>query len=202
MSTRKVAVFGVSPPANPLFSDPLHSPTNTPSQASGNFGTPITTALVGAGFDVTAISRAESTSSFAPSGLRVVRTSYTVEDLTAALEGHDAAVCVVGPGGMHLQSVMIDAAEAAGVERFIVDDFGWGRNPAGFEEFGEIHKGRVKGWDYAMGRARGNGRFSWTGISTGNPVDWVSRKSLWGVRWEMGRRGEGEEGMRWGEGAG
>ncbi|OIW23591.1 NAD(P)-binding protein [Coniochaeta ligniaria NRRL 30616] len=155
MSIHKVAVFG----------------------ASGNFGTPITAALAAAGFDVTAISRLDSTSVFPP-GLRVARVAYTLPDLSQALEGQDAAVCVVGPGGMHLQSTMVDAAAAAGVRRFIVDDFGWGRESRSFPEFGEIHRGRTRGWDRARERADGEGEggFSWTGISTGNPVDWALRR--------------------------
>lgn len=114
----------------------------------------------------------DSTSAFPP-GLRVAKVPYALADLTNALTGHDAAVCVVGPAGIPLQSLMIDAAEAAGVKRFIVDDFGWGRDSKSFPEFGEIQKGRVKGWDHARERAERNKAFSWSGISTGNPIDWV-----------------------------
>lgn len=99
--------------------------------------------------------------------------AYTVDDLTKALAGQDAAVCVVGPGGIHLQKTMVDAAAAAGVKRFIVDDFGWGRNVNSFPEFGEIHAQRVAGWDHAAMQATANNTFTWTGISTGNPIDWV-----------------------------
>ena len=60
------------------------------------------------------------------------------------------------------------------MKRFVVDDFGWGKNVKGLPEFGEIHARRVAGWDYARVRAEANGRFTWTGISSGNSIDWVS----------------------------
>jgi hypothetical protein len=70
---------------------------------------------------------------------------------------------------------MIDAAEAAGVKRFIVDDFGWGKNVRSFPEFADIHARRVVGWDHAKARAEANPGFTWTAISTGNPIDWVRK---------------------------
>jgi hypothetical protein len=73
---------------------------------------------------------------------------------------------------------MIDAAEAAGVRRFIVDDFGWGRNVRSYPEFDGIHARRVVGWDHAKARAEENSGFSWTGITSGNPIDWVSFRGL------------------------
>ncbi|KAB5525707.1 NmrA-like family protein [Coniochaeta sp. 2T2.1] len=150
--------------------------------ASGNFGLPITTSLPAAGFTVTAISRTASTSSF-PSSLtsnpdfRLVRTEYTLDELTSALKGQDAVVCVVGPGGISLQGMMVDAAVAAGVKRFVVDDFGWGMARKSFEEFGAVHRLRVEGWERARERAEGSGgKFTWTGVSIGNPIDWALNK--------------------------
>jgi hypothetical protein len=129
---------------------------------------------VAAGFDVTIITRAESHAVF-PVDLPVVRTSYTVEKLTAALAGQDAAICAVGPGGIPAQVTMIDAAESAGVKRFVVNDFGWGPVFRGLPEFDDISAQRRVAWDHARDRAAANPRFTWTGITIGNPVDWVSR---------------------------
>jgi glutamyl-tRNA reductase len=142
-------------------------------QASGNFGAPITAALVKNGFEVTIISRVESTATF-PSGLPVIRTPYTTEDLTKALAGQDAVVCAVGPPGMGLQATMVDAAEAAGVKRFILDDFGWGPDFEGLPEFGAVRVQRMEGIEHAKAHTESNPRFTWTSIATGNPVDWVS----------------------------
>lgn len=106
-----------------------------------------------------------------------MKVAYTKEDLVKALLGHDAAVCVVGGAGVHHQTAMIDAAEATGVKRFIVDDFGWGPNVRGLPEFHDVHARRRAQWDYAKARALANPGFTWTGITTGNPIDWVSEKS-------------------------
>ncbi|RAL13066.1 aromatic alcohol reductase [Aspergillus homomorphus CBS 101889] len=143
--------------------------------ASGNFGTPITAALQRAGFAITIISRTDSTSTF-PSGLPVIRTTYTLENLTNALAGQDAAICVVGPGGIGAQVTMIEAAEAAGVKRFIVDDFGWGPEYPNFPEFNAIHAHRRAGWELAKAKAQANPNFTFTGITSGNPIDWAMKR--------------------------
>ncbi|KAK3385695.1 NmrA-like family protein [Podospora didyma] len=143
--------------------------------AAGNFGTPITAALIAAGFAVTAITREESQSVF-PDGIPVIRTTYTVERLTKALAGQDAAVCVVGPGGIGSQIAMIDAAEAAGVKRFIVDDFGWGPESRSLPEFDAIGAPRKAAWDHARAKAKANSAFSFTGVSIGNPIDWALKR--------------------------
>ena len=73
-----------------------------------------------------------------------------------------------------MQGMMVDASVAAGVKRFIVDDFGWGMTSKSFEEFAGVHEVRKAGWERARVRAEeSKGAFSWTGISIGNPVDWV-----------------------------
>lgn len=141
-------------------------------QASGNFGSPITSALHQAGFDVTIISRIDSSTQH-PEGLKVIHTVYDLEHLTEAFAGQDAAVCVVGPGGIGQQTLLIDAAEAAGVRRFIIDDFGWGPDIRGLPEFDAIHAQRRVGWDHAKAKGDANTAFTWTGIAIGNPIDWV-----------------------------
>ena len=103
----------------------------------------------------------------------MIRTTYTVDELTKALSGQDAAVCVVGPPGVTHQVAMIDAAEAAGVKRFIVDDFGWGPTVRGLPEFSAIQAQRRAQWNHAKARAEANPRFTWTGVISGNPIDWV-----------------------------
>lgn len=124
------------------------------------------------GFELTIISRAESPATF-PRGIRVIKVEYTPENLVKALLGQDAAVCVVGPAGVHPQIAMIDAAEAAGVKRFIVNDFGWGPEVRGLPEFDDVRARRKAQWDHAKARADANPGFTWTGISIGNPIDWV-----------------------------
>ncbi|EEP78835.1 predicted protein [Uncinocarpus reesii 1704] len=97
-------------------------------------------------------------------------------DLVKALEGHDAVVCVVGPAGIQYQAVMVEAAEAAKVKRFILNDFGWGPDIRSLPEFHDIHAQRRAGWDRAQVLAKANPEFTYTGITTGNPIDWALQK--------------------------
>ncbi|KAF3760704.1 NmrA-like family protein [Cryphonectria parasitica EP155] len=143
--------------------------------ASGNFGAPITAALLKANFDITIISRTESPST-SPPNTSVLKIAYTLEGLTAALQGQDAVVNVIGPGGKDVQDTITDAAEAAGVKRLIVNDFGWGANIRGLPEFREVHDMRMASWEHAMQMSAQNGSFTWTGISIGNPIDWAMAK--------------------------
>nr|RBR01548.1 hypothetical protein FVER53263_07210 [Fusarium verticillioides] len=143
--------------------------------ASGNFGTPITAALTKAGFNVTIITRNESKSTF-PDGIPVIRTDYNLEALTQALSGQDAVVCVVGPAGISLQATMIDAALAAGVKRFITDDYGWGPEFRSYPEFEAVRAQRAVGVDRAKEHAAANPNFTWTSIATGNPIDWALKR--------------------------
>lgn len=128
---------------------------------------------------MTVVSRAGSAASF-PEGLPVVRVpaaAYAAEHLVGALRGQDAVVCALGPQGIDRQAAaVVDAAEAAGVGRLVVDDFGWGPRDGGgfFPEFAAAHAERRAHWDRARARAEANPAFTWTGVSIGNPVDWVS----------------------------
>ncbi|KAI1200747.1 NmrA-like family protein [Nemania serpens] len=157
---RKVAIFG----------------------AAGNFGAPITSALTGAGFVVTVITRPDSHSASAlPGDLAVLRVDYTdVDALAAALAGQDAVVSAVGPGAIGAAKGMVEAAARAGVRRYIVNDFGWGLNERSLPEFKPIGEPRKLAWDCAKEYARRDeGKadgFTWTGITIGNPIDWALPK--------------------------
>ncbi|KAI1089768.1 NAD(P)-binding protein [Rostrohypoxylon terebratum] len=140
--------------------------------AAGNFGKPITAGLVRAGFEVTIITRITSDSIF-PDGVPVIRTGYTVEKLTTALSGQDAAISVIGPAGLSIQTTIIDAAAAAGVKRFIVDDFGWGPDFNSLPEFRDIGAQRRVTFDHAKTLSEANPSFTYTGIIIGNPIDWA-----------------------------
>ncbi|TVY14193.1 Pinoresinol reductase 2 [Lachnellula arida] len=93
--------------------------------ASGSLGEPITKALIDSGkFNVTVIKRPSSKASF-PASVKVVPADTTsVESVTAAFQGQDAVVSAVGTEGLQGQNVLIDAAIAAGVKRFLPSEFG------------------------------------------------------------------------------
>ena len=94
-------------------------------QASGSLGEPVLNALVKSGkFNVTVVKRASSSASFPDSV--AVRTAdlSSVDSVTAAFEGQDAVVSTVGTAGLSGQSVLVEAAVAANVKRFLPSDFG------------------------------------------------------------------------------
>lgn len=116
----------------------------------------------------------------------MIRTSYDIDGLSAALSGQDAVVCVVGPAGIPLQTTMMDAAEAAGVQRFVVDEFGRAPGQKGLPDFEAVGASRKAVLRYAAQKASLNSGFSWSAIAIGHPFDWVS-KSLGGLRtWMRG----------------
>ena len=82
-------------------------------------------ALVKAGkFNVTVVKRPSSTATF-PASVKVATAELSsVDAVTAAFKGQDAVISTVGTAGLPGQSVLIDAAVAAGVKRFLPSDFG------------------------------------------------------------------------------
>ncbi|KAF9768973.1 hypothetical protein IL306_013674 [Fusarium sp. DS 682] len=93
--------------------------------ATGDVGSVIFKKLTASGlFNVRVLSYSGSTSSFPP-GTDVVKVDFSsVESLTAALAGQDAVVSAVGMAGLTGQKVLIDAAIAAGVKRFLPSEYG------------------------------------------------------------------------------
>jgi len=93
--------------------------------ASGGVGVPVVNALVKSGkFNVTIVKRPSTTATFPDSV--TVRTAdlSSVESVTAAFEGQDAVVSTVGTAGVPGQNILVEAAVAAGVKRFLPSDFG------------------------------------------------------------------------------
>ncbi|KAF2669756.1 NAD(P)-binding protein [Microthyrium microscopicum] len=137
--------------------------------AGGNFGIPITKALRTAGFDLTIISRLESQTKL-PDDIPVIRTTYDLQGLTAALRNQDAVVNVVGPAGLPLQKTMIDAAEAAGVQRFVLDDFGRAPSQTGLPDLEPMGASRREILEYARQKASSNLAFTWSAVAIGIPA--------------------------------
>lgn len=94
-------------------------------QASGSLGAPVLNALVKSGkFNVTVVKRPSSSASF-PDSVTVRTADLTsVDSVTAAFQGQDAVVSTVGSAGLPRQDVLVEAAVAANVTRFLPSDFG------------------------------------------------------------------------------
>ena len=120
------------------------------------------------------VTRAESSATFPP-GAPVIRVDYHKPDeLVKVFQGQDAVICAIGNTGHLGQKAMINAAEAAGVRRFILNDFGWDRDFRGIPEFDTILGGFRESSDYAKGKAAANPGFTYTGITISVCLDYVS----------------------------
>jgi putative NADH-flavin reductase len=145
--------------------------------ASGNIGSQATKALLDAGFTVTAVTRPDSKSTF-PDNVQVRRADpASFEEVKAALEGQDAViaaaamnVAATGDG----QDILIDAAVAAGVKRFLPSEYGNAseRFPEG-EILGKLLEGKARTLKYVKEKAEANPGFSWTAVGTTYFFDWV-----------------------------
>jgi hypothetical protein len=83
-------------------------------------------------------------------------------------------VSVVGTLAVPQQKTAIDAAVAAGVKRFIPSEFGINTRKVRGTPIGTILTGKIDVVDYLEEvAAKGDGGFSWTGLSTGLFFDWV-----------------------------
>ncbi|KAK6829328.1 2'-hydroxyisoflavone reductase [Apiospora arundinis] len=93
--------------------------------ASSSLGSVLVKKLISSGlFNVRVLSTTGSTAAL-PAGTDVIKVDYTsVSDLTAALRGIDAVISTTGSDGFAGQTVLIDAAIAAGVRRFLPSEFG------------------------------------------------------------------------------
>ncbi|KAK9795642.1 putative NmrA-like domain-containing protein [Seiridium cardinale] len=145
--------------------------------AAGNVGKPITEALLAAGFNVTALTRESSSSTF-PSGVAVKKVDYeSVDSLKDALQGQDAVVSAAATPVVGKQSVIVDAAVAAGVKRFIPSEFGINTQTVQQEGLRTILAGKIKTVDYIKEKSKENPTFTWTGITNGLFFDWGLRLS-------------------------
>jgi hypothetical protein len=129
-------------------------------------------ALVDSGkFNVTVVKRPTSKATF-PASVKIASADTTsVESVTAAFQGQDAVVSAVGNEGLQGQHVLIDAAVAAGVKRFLPSDFGSDlANPkvAAFPVFG--HKNATH--KHLKEAVAANPGLTYTLISNGPFLDW------------------------------
>lgn len=128
-------------------------------------------ALVNAGFQVSVLTRSRKPGAYA-SNINVFEVDFnSVKSLTAALKGVDAVVSTVGGAAVDNQTVLIDAAIAAGVKRFIPSEFGSVTTNAKLENF-PIYSSTFKIRTYLQEKAAA-GELSWTVLACGAFLDSV-----------------------------
>lgn len=138
--------------------------------AGGNLGVTILNTLISESkFNVTVLSREDSSSTF-PAGVKVVRANYdSVDSLTTAFQGADAVISLVGSTAVGDQNKYIDAAIAAGVTRFLPSEFGSDVTNDKVNSLIPIFGPKIAAVDYLKSK---ESEISWTSIITGAFFDW------------------------------
>ncbi|KAH6724417.1 hypothetical protein BKA61DRAFT_535976 [Leptodontidium sp. MPI-SDFR-AT-0119] len=140
--------------------------------ASGNLGPAILKALLGSRkFNVTVFARESSKATF-PSAAKVIKVNYnSLESLTSALQGQDAVISTLSAVALSDQSLLIDAAIASGVRRFLPSEFGSDlENPKARAL--PVYAGKVEVQNYLVDKAKTNPEFSYTIVRNGFFLDW------------------------------
>jgi nucleoside-diphosphate-sugar epimerase len=143
--------------------------------ATGNIGLPIVEALLAANFEVLALSRKGSKNvSVLPKSpkLTIKEVDYSSEsELKQVLEGVQSVVSTLATASLEDQKPLIDAAFAAGVERFIPSEYGCDTtNPVTAKL--PVFKYKVMMHDVLKAHAASNPRFSYSLLMTGPFFDW------------------------------
>ncbi|PLB50137.1 putative oxidoreductase CipA-like protein [Aspergillus steynii IBT 23096] len=140
--------------------------------ASGDLGKVILRALTESNlFEITVLTRHESSAQFAAS-VRVIRVDFTsVTDLTAALANQDAVVSVLNSDALDTQLPLIDASLAAGVKRFIPSEFSANNGNPKTATL-PAYKVKIAVHEIIQRHARENPQFTYTVIRNGPFLDW------------------------------
>ncbi|KPI36717.1 uncharacterized protein AB675_10071 [Cyphellophora attinorum] len=138
--------------------------------ATGNVGS-LLIAPLAANFNLTILSRSSSTSKPTnANNVKTLRADYTLEGLTKAFTGQDAVVSTVGAVAFGEQKVMIDAAVAAGVKRFLPSEMSMNGDAKAVRDLVPVFKTKHEVLEYLKSKeAKG---LTWTGLGTGPLFDW------------------------------
>ncbi|KAF2103036.1 hypothetical protein NA57DRAFT_52572 [Rhizodiscina lignyota] len=150
----------------------MEQDTHIRKQASGNLGPHILNALHHAGFAVSVLTRPESSASF-PAYASKIATDYSLSSLKSAFQNQDAVVSCVGVAGVSSQIAMIDAADEAGVKRFMPSEWGWAKDRPMLDELKQRLAEKEKVFDYLVEKCNASKTMSWSAIAAGPFLDWA-----------------------------
>ncbi|KAM0469054.1 hypothetical protein ACHAP7_010265 [Fusarium lateritium] len=131
----------------------------------------VVNSLLNAGFNVEAITRNKSTTTF-PSKLTVECVDITsVESIKEAITGLDTVVSTVATAETNNQKTIIDAAIAARVPHFIPSEFGIPSRENRDTKIGRLLAAKVQNTTYLIELAEKHDWSSWTGLANGLFLD-------------------------------
>jgi uncharacterized protein YbjT (DUF2867 family) len=126
---------------------------------------------VDVGFQVTVLTRAKKPDVSDP-GFKVLEVDFTsLESLTAALQGIDAVVSTVAGHAHESQLLLIDAAVAAGVKRFIPSEFGSCTTSPKVQNL-PIYSTMAKVRGHLQEKAQ-TSQITWSVLACGGFLDWL-----------------------------
>ncbi|KAM0280126.1 hypothetical protein ACHAO9_011391 [Fusarium lateritium] len=138
---------------------------------SGLLGSKVVNSLLKAGFNVTAITRNEFTAKFS-SKVIVKRVNITsVESIKEAITGLDTEVSTIATAETNNQKIIIDAAIAARVPRFIPSEFGIPSRENRDTKIGRLLATKVQNTDYLIELAEKHDWSLWTGLANSLSLD-------------------------------
>ncbi|CZR58047.1 related to 2`-hydroxyisoflavone reductase [Phialocephala subalpina] len=133
--------------------------------ATGTLGPHVLKALVNAGFQVTVLTRSKKPGA-SDANAKVLEVDFaSVESLTTALKDIDAVVSTVGGTAIDGQTILIDAAIAAGVKRFIPSEYGTVTTSPKLETY-PLYSSMTKIRKYLQEKASA-GKLTWTVLACG-----------------------------------
>lgn len=128
-------------------------------------------------FNVQVLRRAGSSSTFT-GGVRVVEADFAdSESLKAAFQGQDAVVSVVGEAGIPGQKLMVDAAIAAGVKRFLPSNFGSNMANPNSRKL-PVFAPKVAVEDYIIEKSKTSESFTYTFVYNGGFTDFAIQNKV------------------------
>ncbi|OCL02031.1 NAD(P)-binding protein [Glonium stellatum] len=139
--------------------------------AGGNLGPFILSSLHSANFTISVLTRPDSNSTY-PSYVTSVKTDYSHPSLLDAFRGQDAVISTVGFTGTSFQIQLIDAADQAGVKRFVPSEFGWAKDRPMLPELAARLEPKEKVFEHLLEKCRTSETMSWSAVATGPFLDW------------------------------
>jgi uncharacterized protein YbjT (DUF2867 family) len=122
-------------------------------------------------FNVSVLARASSKTTF-PSNVKVIRLPDTPSqaDYISAFRGLDAIVSAVGYPAKLEEKILIEAAVAAGVKRFIPSEYGVVNTYPAARRLNPVFAAKADTMEYLQTKEKDG--LSWTSIPTGLWLDW------------------------------